>query len=191
VLIALIALAQFCFGEVPHNLEVSKSVTPAGADGVFTVSVGYKLSNAAPGRVFGVTIIDSLPSTLDLVSGDLVVKGEDPTDDSWIYNTYKVKAAAADFTIEKRSVDVVLPPAEVSWSQNAGNVVTNHTVHTKPVSLVAELVIPKGTIAATPVIAFFTLLFPLAMAVYLIPFFRNNEVKNIKLRKQGKEKKRT
>jgi len=168
------------FGENP-GLEVSKTVTSSGANGVFTVKVGYRVvGTAAPGRVFGVRIVDSFPNTLELVSGELVVLREDPTSEEWTYNTYQVRAKGIEFTIEKRSVDIELPPAEITYSISSGNTVTNKTVFTQPTTLTAELVIPKGTFHLDPLIAFFTLVSPVLAAVFAIPHFRKVEIKNRK-----------
>eukprot|EP01087_Luapelamoeba_hula_P016451 TRINITY_DN5060_c0_g1_i3.p1 TRINITY_DN5060_c0_g1~~TRINITY_DN5060_c0_g1_i3.p1 ORF type:complete len:194 (+),score=36.48 TRINITY_DN5060_c0_g1_i3:69-650(+) len=186
ILFAFLAVAIVAINaKSTQSLDVTKTVTPG--NGVFTVQVGYKLADASQaGRLFGVTIIDSIPSTLDLVSGELVVKGEDPTEE-WTYNTYTVRTASKDFTIEKRNVNVDLPAAEVIYSQSAGSAVTNHTTYTNHASIDAELIVPKGSISAAPVIAFFTLLFPLAVAVYLIPYFRRSELEIVKAQRNKKK----
>jgi len=105
---------------------------------------------------------------------------DDPASEEWTYNTYQVKTRGIEFTLDRRSVDIELPPAEVSYSTSSGNSVTNHTLFTKPVILQAELVIPKGNFNLTPVIAFFTLLVPVVAAVYGIPYFRKVELKKKK-----------
>jgi len=178
VLVCLLSFACYAFG----SLEVTKTVQ-AGSNGVYTVSVGYR--SVGHSKAYGVVIVDSLPKTLDLVSGELVVKVEEPATEEWTYNTYQVKARGVDFTLAHRSVDIELPAAEVSYSTASGNTATNHTVSTKPVSLTVELVIPQGTLNLTPVIIFFTLVFPVAAAYYGIPYFRKAELKNKKKKKRS------
>jgi len=183
LLVALLLCISWVGASETDRLEVTKTVV-SGTNGVFTVSVGYRvIGSVAPGRISGVTIVDSLPKNLDLVSGNLVIKGEEPTDE-WTYNVYQVKAREIAFTLAQRSVDIELPAAEISWSQNAGNTVTHHTTHTKPVSLAVELVVPKGTFQLTPLVAFFTLVFPLIAALYAIPHFRQAEIKELKKKKK-------
>lgn len=77
---------------------------------------------------------------LTLISA-LILK---PASETWSSNTYQVKARGVDFTIDNRSVDIELPPAEVSYSTTSGNSVTKHTVSTAPTKLTVELPVPKG-----------------------------------------------
>ena len=71
VLVCVFSFAYLALG----SLEVEKKVEPGTTNGVYRVSVGYR-SVGHSGRVYGVVIVDSLPRTLDLVSGELVVKVE-------------------------------------------------------------------------------------------------------------------
>src|SRR5437868_5417286 len=71
VLLAFCLLASFSCFALGSSLEVLKSVTAGTGNGISTVSVGYR-SVGHSGRVYGVTIVDSLPKTLELVSGELV-----------------------------------------------------------------------------------------------------------------------
>lgn len=57
-------------------LEVNKTVEAGPKAGHYTATVSYR-ALGTPGRVFNVRIVDSLPTELDLVSGDLVAKVED------------------------------------------------------------------------------------------------------------------
>ena len=57
-----------------------------------------------------------------------------------------MKARGVEFSLDERSVEIELPSAEVSYSTASGNTATNHTVLTKPVSLIVELVVPQGSL---------------------------------------------
>ncbi|ELR13032.1 uncharacterized protein ACA1_097160 [Acanthamoeba castellanii str. Neff] len=177
VIVALLCLASLAlFANAANLLEVSKTVEAGPKTGVYTVTIGYKVIGA-PGRVANVNIADSLPEELDLVSGDLVVKAEDPSTEEWYYHSYQVKNKNVHLTIAEPEAVVELPPAEVSYT-TGGNAVS--TVSTDAVPLVIGVPFPKGTFNLTPVIAFFTLALPVLAAVYLIPYFSTSQLKKRK-----------
>jgi len=181
----LVCFLSSVFADVPL-LEVEKSVSAGPSNGLYTVKVGYRVvGHVAPGRVRGIKIIDSLPNTLDLVSGNLVLLAEEPTTSEWYYNIYQVKAREVEFTLQHRTLDVELPPAEIQFSTSGNNV--NHTLHTTPLTLTLHLVIPQGELNLWPVVGFFTLVFPLLAAVYAIPHYRNRDVKRIKQKMKQKK----
>jgi len=160
-------------------LQVTKEIV-SGSQGLYTVRVGYK-SVGESGRAFNINIWDSLPSTLDLVSGKLVLKGEQPTSE-WTYNTYQVRVnprGGIQFTLDKRDEEVALPAAEITFTR-ADKSASVEVLRTDPVSLTVSLVIPEGHISLSPLIAFFTLALPVLAAVYAIPHFRAVALRNKK-----------
>eukprot|EP00005_Dracoamoeba_jomungandri_P005969 CAMPEP_0174261104 /NCGR_PEP_ID=MMETSP0439-20130205/11233_1 /TAXON_ID=0 /ORGANISM="Stereomyxa ramosa, Strain Chinc5" /LENGTH=187 /DNA_ID=CAMNT_0015345525 /DNA_START=51 /DNA_END=614 /DNA_ORIENTATION=+ len=143
-----------------------KKVVEGSANGVYTIAVGYKSSGT--GNAKDILISDSLPSTLELVSGELVAKSPDATSE-WIWHRYQVKATGVKFTLKEQEVEVVLPPATITY-RDAGN--RQNTVKTDETTLVTRFtLIPAFNILPvkydlTPVVLFFTVLLPLIGAYY-------------------------
>eukprot|EP01089_Gocevia_fonbrunei_P020644 TRINITY_DN773_c0_g1_i1.p1 TRINITY_DN773_c0_g1~~TRINITY_DN773_c0_g1_i1.p1 ORF type:complete len:183 (+),score=47.51 TRINITY_DN773_c0_g1_i1:150-698(+) len=154
-------------------LQAEKTVT-SGKNGIYTVKVGYR-STVEPTRAFNVKIVDTLPPTLELVSGSLVVIAEEPTQE-WNYNTYTVRASNIHFTLDKRSVEVTLPASEILFTRDPSAASYEETLKTETVSLTASLVVPEGNINyLTAAVAFFTLVLPVAAPILLIPYFQGSK----------------
>jgi len=162
-----------------HLLEVQKTVEPESLNGVYTIKVSYRATPSAK-NISDITIIDSLPNSLELVSGQLVRKVSSPTSD-WSHNSYQVKAIGVDLSLHKKSASIELPPAEISFT--AGNSVNVLTVRTAPQTLTVTLALPEGYIHLSPLICFVTLILPVAVAVYAIPYFRTQALKKKKAKK--------
>eukprot|EP01090_Pellita_catalonica_P008250 TRINITY_DN18977_c1_g1_i1.p1 TRINITY_DN18977_c1_g1~~TRINITY_DN18977_c1_g1_i1.p1 ORF type:complete len:189 (-),score=35.62 TRINITY_DN18977_c1_g1_i1:73-639(-) len=161
-------LLQICGAASNDVIEAQKVVVGDNGAGVYTIKVGYRA--VGENRAFNIKIIDSLPKTLDLVSGKLVLKGEEPSSE-WTWNVYQVKARNIDFTLNQLSTDVELPPARVVFSRNNVENSAEETLETESQTVTVSLVIPQGKVSLMPVIAFFVLVFPVVVAVYAIPYY--------------------
>jgi len=153
-----------------------KKVVDHEGDGIYAVSIGYKLVSGS--QASNLQIIDSLPSTVDLVRGKLVTKiTEHPTTD-WTYHTYFVKASPEiEFTLSHLKHEVELPEAEIRYSRDARGTKID-VIKTAPVTVTLELPLPQGSIDYPYVIAFFTIALPILAAFFLIRSYSHAATKN-------------
>jgi len=160
----IILLFIYCVIAAP-GLEVRKSVEHEG-DGIYSVSIGYKLISGS--HAANLQIIDSLPSTIDLVRGKLVTKiSENPTSE-WTYHTYFIKASSEiAFTLSHLKHEVEPPEAEIRYSKDSKGTKLE-IIKTAPVTVTLELPLPQGSIREPYVIAFLTIVLPILAAFFLI-----------------------
>jgi len=155
-------------------VDAQKEITAIGA-GVWMVNVSYRLANGVKAKISQVQIHDSLPHTVDLLSGKLVLLGDVPTS-AWTSNIYEIKVSPdAELNVSVQAVDVELPAAEISFLRSDSS--ARDSVRTKPVNFVLTIPVPTGTINSPLLIAFATIAFPIIAAVTLISYFQRTHQK--------------
>jgi len=171
--IFIILLFVYCVMTAP-GLEVRKVVEYEG-DGIYSVAIGYKLISGS--HATNLQIIDSLPSTIDLVRGKLVTKiTENPTTE-WTYHTYFIKASSEIvFTLSQLKHEVELPEAEIRYSKDSKGTKLE-IIKTAPVTITLELPLPQGSIHQPYLIGFLTIVLPILAAFFLIRSSSTNKTK--------------
>ena len=151
----------------------------------FDISITFRVieeeGEAAQERYL--TMTDSLPDTVTLVSGDLVqrktinsVENEADPEEGWTEVRYRICASNVAFSVANQTVTVVLPPVRVALtaSQDASSEVLASR-SSAPVRIQAVLpLIGRATLFAknpflTPVAYVLTIVLPLLLAIVFVP----------------------
>jgi len=157
----------FSFGQV---LQAKKTVDREGSS--YKVTIAFRASGGAISKV---DLVDNLPSTVELVSGELVGTAKS-VGAEWKHHSYTIalNIPKTDFSLENKTLDIELPPATLSF---VGSSQQKEEVTTESITLSADMkdfVIVQGGwlvrdhLVATIVTALFTLVFPVIAAINII-----------------------
>ena len=142
LLFILLITLSVCFSadintDSNQKVEVVKEYTEL--NGLYTFVVKYRKGNA--GLVTQVSIWDSLPENLELVDGVLVKKIPNviffskryinnnltikiKVGENWESNIYTARVTNFQFTLDNRTLEIRVPPAEISFNAGSGKLDT-------------------------------------------------------------------